>query len=597
MEKNKIIKLLKKEIHILNASNLEISQLEEEKSQLNNLLIELKNIIDTPKEIISLNLEQLSRYTSRITQEVDEKIKFYKFIFQNSNELINIAEEQIIYIKNLISDIATDLELKIKEIDKKIEENKKTKEINEISDLITKIKGLDDSSYLSAEDIESLRRILDKYIGTDLSIEEYTEMLINITNASIENITESEISLINNNDEEEIEEIPEINNSEEDIINLLKKHNYDFNALNDENRKFFLKFGNIGNMDSILSILHENNIIINISNRGNQFTKLLNLSTPQIVNTIINNIKVDNNNEDFNLPQLFDDYLDEISIFIKGKRTYKKTGKGGPNNDKKYLSGGFEHYIKNREFLLSKGVTNINDVMKKCSSCMVIAHDTFESKFKAFELYNIPVATISSTLSCMKATEPLTMLDRFIEVGCFDYVLSNFSKVSAGNSIIYRIIKAKQEGLTNEDLYRRYERKVVLPTNMTVDKYNGYGINKTNGSIVIKQYYPNFSPKYNEMLDQEDNFGPLVLVYNNFFIKKLEEMCKEDEYRYNFNGVIISRFKVLRYYETMIQKSIAGTPDSVMYAICKNSFLTEEQYKTIKDSIDKIFNYRRTYRI
>ena len=96
---------------------------------------------------------------------------------------------------------------------------------------------------------------------------------------------------------------------------------------------------------------------------------------------------------------------------------------------------------------------------------------------------------------------------------------------------------------------------------------------------------------------QEDNFGPLVLVYNDSFIKRLEEMCKEDDYRYNFNGVIISRFKVLRYYETMIKKSIAGTVDSIMYAVCKDSILTEEQYKTIKNCVDKIFNPGRSYRI
>lgn len=596
MEKNKIIELLQKEINYISENTKEISKLEIEKNQLKKLVIELKKIINTPKSIVDLNLEELSKYTSKITEEVKEKIKFYCFIFENANDLISITEEQINYIKNLISNIINEINDKLNKIGNQIERNKKMKDTDKINELITKVNGLDANDYFSAKDIEELRKILDKYIGTDLSIEEYIEIIINLTDASIINITKSDVSLIDDNNDEKIDELLEVNNNEEDIINLLKEYNYNFNVLKDKNKELIIKFGSIINMSSILSILKENNIRIDISSRENQFVTLLTLSTPQIVNTIIENIKIDSE-EGFILNQVFDNYLDEISLFIKGKRTYKKTGTGGPPSDKKYMVGGFEHYIKNREFLLNKGVSNINDIMKKCSSSMVIAHNTFALKFKGFELYNIPVETISSTFSCMKAPEPLTMLDHFIEVGYFDYVLSNFSKVSSSNSMIYRLIKAKQEGLTKENLYRQFDKKVVLPSNITVDKFNGYGINKTNGPTVIGQYHPDFSPKYNEVIIQEDNLGPLVLVYNNFFIQKLEEMCKEDNYRYNFNGVIISRLKVLRYYETMIKKSIAGTVDSVMYAVCKDSILTEEQYKTIENCVDKIFDYRRSYRI
>lgn len=597
MDKDKIIKLLQREIDNINENNIESSQLKKEIIELKNVISKLQKIIDTPKEIINLNLEEISKYTSTVTKEVEEKIGFYQFIFQHSNDLIKITENQINYIKDFINNIIFEISKKIKEIEIQIEKNKKTKEIEEINDLIKKVNGLDENAYFGANDLEELKKILDKYISTDLSIEEYIEIIINITNASIKNITKNELDLVNEDNIEEIEDVIEVNNSEDNIINLLKKYNYDFNVLKNKNRELILKFGNVDNMDSILSILKKNNIRINISSRENQFATLLTLSNSQIVNTIIGNIAIDIKNEDITINEIFDDYLDEISLFIKGKRIYKKLGKGGHYNDKKYVVGGFDHYIKNREFLLSKGINNINDIMKKCSSSMVITHNTFVSKFKAFELYNIPVSTIASTFSCMKAAEPLTMLDHYIEVGCFDYVLSNFSKVVANDSIIYRIIKAKQNGLTNDELYRHFDKKVVLPSEITVDKIRGYGIDRTNGPTVIGQYYPDFSPKYSEIIMQGDNNGPLVLVYNNFFIKRLEEMCKEDDYRYNFNGVIISRFKVLRYYETMIKKSIAGTVDSIMYAICKDSIITEEQFKTIKDCVDKIFNYGRSYRI
>ena len=113
MEFEKIIEILKKEIDNISKNNQEISKLEVEKNQLKKLLIELQKIVNTPKSIVDLNLEELSKYTSKITEEVKEKINFYCFILKNANDLISIREEQVNYIKNLISNIINELKNKV----------------------------------------------------------------------------------------------------------------------------------------------------------------------------------------------------------------------------------------------------------------------------------------------------------------------------------------------------------------------------------------------------------------------------------------------------------------------------------------------------
>ena len=252
MEFEKIIEILKKEIDNISKNNQEISKLEVEKNQLKKLLIELQKIVNTPKSIVDLKLEELSKYTSKITEEVKEKINFYCFILKNANDLISITEEQVNYIKNLISNIINELNVKLDKVEKQIGQNKKTKAIDEINELITKINGLNVNDYFNAKDIEELRKILDKYIGTDLSLDEYIELIIKITNTSITNITKCDVSIIEENNDELIEELLEVNNNEEDIINLLKKYKYDFNLLKDKNKELILKFVNVSNMDNIL---------------------------------------------------------------------------------------------------------------------------------------------------------------------------------------------------------------------------------------------------------------------------------------------------------------------------------------------------------
>ena len=124
------------------------------------------------------------------------------------------------------------------------------------------------------------------------------------------------------------------------------------------------------------------------------------------------------------------------------------------------------------------------------------------------------------------------------------------------------------------------------------DSKNGYGINRDNKQDVVSQYIPDFNSIYDEIVNKDRNAGPIILAINNYFVKSIEEY-KVDDLRYDFNGVIISRFKVLRIYETLIKNRMAGTYSSILYAICKNSILTEEQYRNITACLDRTFGNLR----
>ena len=83
--------------------------------------------------------------------------------------------------------------------------------------------------------------------------------------------------------------------------------------------------------------------------------------------------------------------------------------------------------------------------------------------------------------------------------------------------------------------------------------------------------------------------GPIIKALNDYFINVLEKNYKVDELRYNFNGETVSRIKVLRVYEELINKGAAGTVDSIRYAIYKNSILTKEKYDKIEECLNETF--------
>ncbi len=206
----------------------------------------------------------------------------------------------------------------------------------------------------------------------------------------------------------------------------------------------------------------------------------------------------------------------------------------------------------------------------------------------SFDFYKILPEIYKNTLSSLKAVDPLSSIDQFIEVGCYEYILSNFSYVNkrSDDLMFYRIVKA---GQMNKDIYsKRRTQKVQFISSISNDKNNEFNLNDSDKVESVGQYIPTFDSRFDDVVNSNRNAGPIILAYNNYFIKKIEEY-KMDDLRYNFNGVIISRYKVLRIYETLIKNHMAGTLGAIKYAICKNSILTEEQYRNIEDCLEKVY--------
>ena len=75
-----------------------------------------------------------------------------------------------------------------------------------------------------------------------------------------------------------------------------------------------------------------------------------------------------------------------------------------------------------------------------------------------------------------------------------------------------------------------------------------------------------------------------------YFMSSLNENnFKVDNIRYSFDGVIISRLKVLRYYKIFsIDPNITIDKSTLLYIICINSMIDKEEVNKIEHSLDKI---------
>lgn len=604
---DKIISVLNKNRNSL-SDRLE-TELKELVQPFDDLINRMSEVETTPLKISTLSIEEIDNNFPNISIKTIEELEMYKKISKFS--FFVLTEEQKSDISNIMKKLIEQID-KIKKsiIDSNVSLKDLDDKIKEVEGIIEKVTTLYSSNgYLKSSDIITIANILKE---SNLAVEEQI--------AIVQELSLLSLTRINSNEKEDEEEesyiVEETNLDRDELTEVFIKYGYKFEDFKDRDQAKLLKYGNLSTITGIFEVLKKEHVYIDIKEFSHKLTQIFINSNETIISTILENIKNDCENarleskdtyhtiHELSVGKIFAECLNAPSIFIKGKREYKKRAKGptggpggGGGNNSEIVYGSYDNYVKNRELLIKKGI-DINKVIMKCISLLSMPYQRIKENFDSFEFYQIPAIVYSNTLSSLKAADSLSAIDQFIELGCYEYVLSNFSYVNRrpDDLMFYRIVKATQLG---ESIYSdRNTRDTQFLGKISNDKKNGYGINNDNKEEVVEQYIPEFNPIYDEVVNKDRNAGPVILTYRNYFITMLEDKYKMDDLRYDFNGVIISRFKVLRIYETLMKNRIAGTYNAVLYAICKNSILTEEQYKNITDCLDRVYgsNLRKVAR-
>ena len=544
---------------------------------LEKKISELKEILDNPNSLLNFNLEEIKKYLSEFEYANLEYLKQalgLEYFLITHNELERIKS----IISNLLAKIKEDYQKEKNEIDKN------TQKVQIIDNLLHNIQNVYNSGYLSSDDLKLLVNILNQY----MDISEVNKIIGKLCILSINNVEKN--NEVDENLKEEIQVAPETNIDINKLSEILMEYGYDINIIAAKNINILRKYGVFDNIRNILNILKENNIVIDLKEYQSQFCMILAHSDSEIVSNIINNIKEDikNSKKDVLFQDIFINYLEYPSFFIRNTRAYGRRKSKDSWNDNEFEVGAYKNYLENRAFFTNLGL-NMISVIKKSGKILLLPNKKILDNKKVFDTYNIPSQIYLSTLSCFNATNPAEAIDQFIELNCFEYLLQNFSRVifKSDNLVFYRIIIAN---IRNIPAFMESNGKLKAYGYITSPYNNELGVSALNRSEMVQQYYPKEIQTFDSFINEEEFDNNWMMALNNYFIKKLDENYIYDEFSYDFHGVRISRYKVLRYYEMLIRKSQAGTKEALLYAICKNSILNEDEYNKIKICVERLFN-------
>lgn len=440
------------------------------------------------------------------------------------------------------------------------------------------------------------------------------------------------------NIEEEIEtEIFEENEDKDAIrkqlVDLFKNYNLDFDMLMEKEQKELISYGKIDRIDGILKELKKFNVDLNkdygydeilLIRKSRAIVELLLNSNSQIVNELLSLF----NNKD--MDKIFKLLIENPKRFMNRKRRYRRKGisRVGKNGSFGKPHGHKEDFVKNFQLFTGKGMDA--ETFCKIKRLPDEPHAKILNSLKIFNMYGFDENVCLSSSSCYcVSTQPADVIDQFIELGCFNYLKMNPSIINLGpdNVDCYRLLYAlKYSDLDPSYYFKNHHSKngdkVVLNNKyLNSNKYLNE-INETNCYKKLHKYTAleennninDLYEKFETTLKKSWNSNiSLALNKNDSIIKELDEKflvkdidgnvllpeiynfgsvrvrldTKEEKYR--DWGIIISRKKVLRLYNTLLENGIADSLESILFAVTRNSILTKDEYDIIKNELKKIY--------
>lgn len=633
----KFTKVIDKEINRLNQ---EISRINEDKVNLENrrniyskLLLKLKGVNNSKNVNLAFSIDMgLFENVFGDTESVINDIKRLKELktMYNMFYIDNKQTLEIIGICKKYSEILSDkIEFLEKELDDSSKKEGILEEYNNIREIISR-----------NIDFNDVTKLLEFVKGMNISLKDKIDIIREI-NSQVFKI-EAETLTEDVSDTEEIEVIDVVNISNinvEDVQALFSKYGYDIHSIfDDEDIDRIVKYGNLQNMEEILIAIKD----IKLNNDKKQSSKLANifvLSNGEIVKTVLDNIKADSkanfSSNNYSLSEIFNSYLDCYPLFIKGNKSLDKVNGKGPGGDgpiNESVTGSFGKYLAIRNIIKSEdNDADINAMIERSGSVFVqCSARSFKKRLEKFKLYGATKDNYFGTLSCFLGNHSLDIIDVFRELGHDKYLFKGgFSTTCRRvDNINMTLSLIKLYNKRGESIYFRepdgdkrkyYKLKGYISTPKSgskggmilagdtrdmldmglIVKTSDIAFPKRNGEkgVILSElgrfenycnrYYEENVTKYDEydrIISDNENDNITSMSLNNIYIRELDDAYKVSEYLYDIDGVMISRFKVLRVFETLLSNRL-GNLDGLFVAITRNSILTKDELERIDKEI------------
>lgn len=581
-----------------------IASLEQKQNNvLNNSSIhkheETLELLEDYHNILEVDLGVIKEVLNELDYTDEEKTVIYKFIVsiktllelnKTKNTTFTISEQQIAHLKMFLQkakERKTEIEKETEKVHKGINQKK-----NLYQELLNKITKPNNKSFITELALlDEMFNELDIDIGTRklilIEILKYNKELFNkqMTTEKVE----PKIERLNVNEVED----------------LFKKYNYDFKALKPKQQDFILNYASITNMDEVFETLQRLHFPrFSLPKDSSKLTTILINCDKNTIEMVVDFSK-SRGITPTDLTALVPVLVEQKSRNIKKPSTNKP-----PTEETPIISGKSKDYMDNVEFLENLGF-DIQYIYNKCRELLVVNHERLKENLEAFNTYGFTFDQDAlgnlthPALSCLLSNNFIEVVDQFIEI-CpkgFAYIKENMSRILTYSDpkglLFYNIYASYME--TNEygdDLIPEGPFNKYFQLRGEITRYAGSGYknipyrgvteeNKQEKTMTIDPPIKNKELFEETVQEVKTECKPLKnLVQSSHALDKLDQYIDQNNpLRYNFNGTLISKLKVERIYNILLNYGLENEEDSLLYAILYNTIINKEDYEKVKQIV------------
>lgn len=558
----------------INEFNNKLNVIDTSYSKYKVLKDKIRLVMENYNNLLNISISKIENIGYKLEDNDKLYLESYKKIIASSTYDLGDYDKGI--IKNILSKVNTYI------VEKEFSINNGRNTLIELINKYKKLKEKLPTFNFNGKDMQEIYELLSRLDDKEYAIEIMKFIAINSVNRF--------------HNKEELKS----NIGNDELVMLFNKYGVDYNLFDDRAKDNFLKYGSLRNIESNLIAFKNNGC--NICNAyakyyGYQISEILIYSNSETINSVFNILKDTNSmvltNKLFTYPNVFYD-----------KEALRKLYRD------KNISAfyGNEDFIKNIK-LFDSYKCDINKLMIKSFMYFTISNEVIKSGIKNLELYSVDIKKGLRNLSCFATNNQAENMDKFIELGCFDYAVNNVSRLSipVDSLMFYKLKFIKQNGVDiNEYAYGAglsssitYDNKEFrLGTNAIKDKESARTLTRTYTMPIIKG---SIYVKCEELLIKDNNNDVnIIFKLESKLIDLLDKkyLVYEDDgidripntRLYNVNGVNVSRYKVLRYLNTLRKNNIEIDSNILTYVMNRNSINTYEEFNLIKDEITRLYS-------
>ena len=512
-------------------------------------------------------------------------------IFGGENPQSTFTSDQIKFIKGIFHDLYKKASEELDVYTEQLKHNADDNLTNQISIIEEIILKLQTRSPIMDDEIELLANLINNTaFAKTIDVESKYNINKFLARYLLEDDFELDYQSIIDEDENDVD-LPENEKklTDEELEDLFKYFNYDYNLVSPTSKENLKTYGNIEKMTAIFEELK--NITLSRTYIADNLPNILLYSAPEIIADVIKGIESEDRNG-HSINEIFNHLFSIPSIFIQGRKVKKRRknpdGSEGNSPDSEIIAGSNYNFNKNKEFFKDHH-QNINEIAVTCPTVLAIKNATMLNSFAKLLSYGVSEETIFKKKSCLEKKDIYRGLDRLIEMNAEEYFKKYVVKaVQIDDDLYMKMLVAKKLG---KDIVGNNGRMIGEISKANNNIYEKAGITESQVEEYLDLATPD-DPELHELYSKQikdTTYEKNSSILNNPYIQYLEENCKRSDLKYLIEGMFISRPKVIRIYEMLVKNNdYINNPQLLLYAITYNSFFSKEQYDKLKTACESI---------